>query len=115
LAYDSLRLAKQQILTENDAIRLARTTYHQLDMVLTFKKQIVESRWLDLKFEDLMAKPEQAISCLADFSAKEMLSKKIMKTIDLNRATITYTEHSKETIKLVHTILDPIRSELGYH
>ena len=114
LTYKSLGLSMQQLLDDNSTIRLAQTTRHQLELALEFKSQLINSSWLDLKFEDLKARPDFLLSQLAVFVGKEPVSRTINEKFDPNRANISLSEHCDTTIEQVRSILESIRVRLGY-
>ena len=114
LAYDADGIERQHILTDNKAIKLARTSQHQLRKVLSFKEKIASDDWLELAFEDLLHSPKAVLNTLGAFTGLPLVSSDIENSIDQQRATINPDEHSIDTIIKVEAILKNIRATLGY-
>ncbi len=114
LAYDFFKIARQQILIDSDMVHKCRTTAHQLELIANLRQQTPDSKWLNLKFEDLISKPESLLSNLSDFTGQGILSKNILLEFDCQRAARSDENFSDEMVKMASNILEPIRLKLGY-
>jgi hypothetical protein len=67
LAYDFMGLPRDRILRDDDAARVAATTAHQISLLLTFKGQLPENRWLEISPAELSNNVDEHTHRLARF------------------------------------------------
>lgn len=114
LAYNSAGLPREEILLNSAAVRMARTTAHQIGLVMEFKSSVPANHWHNISFESLMAGSRDVLNEFADFCDREVVSDRVFLTIDRKRAFRSSDEFSSEDIDAVNEILRPTRRAMGY-
>ncbi len=104
-------------LTDSPALRMACTTIHQVETVRTFARAQLGSRYLEMRFEDLLQRPgamvDRAAAWLGTMPAG---GHRLEREVDPGRAACPAPEHryTAAVEAAVGEILGPLRRELGY-
>ena len=114
LAYDVVNLPRETILNDNATVRMARSTAHQVGLVMDFKSAMDESLWHTLSFERLIAGAQDVLTDFAAFCDQTVVSEHTFESIDPKRAHSSNDQFTAETVTAVKAILAPVRQAMGY-
>lgn len=113
-AYDFLGLPRQQILRDDDTLRMAVTSAHQLWLLLQFRRTCATERWLELRFEDVLSAPHAELKRLARFCGLMPKSERILAAVDVDRPRRTAIRPSDHVLSRISELFSPLRRALGY-
>jgi hypothetical protein len=143
-AYQHFGRSPAEILVDSPALHMAWTTWHQIDAARTFSTGLPADRYLEVRFERLVAAPEEESrrvgSWLGEFQASTDPSRagwqalldrvlrflerarrtddpahvRLAAAVDPGRAATEDAAYPPEVRSRVSEILAPLRHELGY-
>jgi hypothetical protein len=113
LAYDWAGVPRAQILRDHQAVRMARTTAHQLALVEGLRSVTPGDRWHEMSFESLLTDPVAVLRGLGAFCGRPRQSTTVAQAIDRERAERPH-EIADAVVAAVRAILDPVRTRMGY-
>ncbi len=114
LAYDYFNINRSQILHDNPAEHMAYTTMHQLELVEDIKIRIPKQRFLLIRFENLIAKPQVEMTRLCNWLKVGQKAHRKEGWIDIHRATNPKTVYPESVVTNVKHMLVDLRRRLNY-
>lgn len=99
---------------DSPAMHMALTTIHQLEQVTDYGRSLPEGRYLEVRFEDLIAQPKATRGVLARWLGLREQGGMLEECVDPGRAEKPDSPYDDETAGRVTSLLDPLRRKLGY-
>jgi hypothetical protein len=113
-AYAHAGLPAVQSLSDSPALHMARTTRHQLEIVRAQGRAGLDGRYLELRFEDLLAAPGRSTRGLGDWLERVPGGQRLAAAVDTDRAAQPDTTYDAATEAATAAVLHDLRSDLGY-
>jgi len=113
-AYAHLGLARTEILRHTPAEHMAYTTSHQLDLVRQLAAQTPAGRFVELRFEDLVAAPTSCLERVRTRLGLDRVETLLESSIDPDRARPGAMSFPPAVEAQVREILHPVRVAFGY-
>jgi Sulfotransferase family len=101
-------------LEDSPAVRMAYTTSHQLGLALDFARKCGEGRWLEMRFEALLAAPRRATERLAAWLEREPTADSLEREVDQVRAASPSVVYPEAEAAAAAEVLTSLRARLGY-
>lgn len=113
-AYAHCGLPPEQSLDDSPALRMAHTTRHQIETARAHAARHLSGRWLELRFEDLLADPAATRARVGAWLGLEQTGDRLGADIDPDRARSPKVTYPPEVARATAEALDPLRRALGY-
>ena len=103
-----------QSLQDSPALHMAYTTRHQIESTLRFAQDRLQSRYLEIRFEDLLGDPTATRKAVADWLGIAPVGTALNDTIDPERAAKPKTTYDPQIVAHTTDALATLRKTLGY-
>jgi hypothetical protein len=113
-AYRHCGLDPRAALDDDPLVRMAVTTRHQIETVLSHARSALAGRCFELRFEHLLAAPGEARASVAAWLGVEASGRTLEPTVDTGRAARPTATYTAEVAANVSRRLAPLRAALGY-
>ena len=114
LAYRYSGVDLTTVLQDLPAVHMTHSVRHQVESVTRYCRSTFEGRYLELRFEDALAKPVDTLQVFADWLCVSVVDRKLRDAVDLNRATRPGLTYPPAVVDRVAEMLAPLRRELAY-
>lgn len=101
-------------LDDSSALHMAYTTIHQIETVRAYARSHLRGRYLEVRFEEVLATPMKTIAAVTQWLGTEPQTNKLETQIDPRRAVQSGSPYPREVEDAVARIVAPLRRKLGY-
>jgi hypothetical protein len=113
-AYRAACLEPETALADPVEVRSAMVTRHQVGTAVRYLRDYLSSdRYLEIRFEDVVARPEEAREEVAGWLGLDVVSRRLERAVNLGRAA-EGRPVSVEIVRRVEHLLAALTMELGY-
>ena len=113
-AYEHCSRPVWRSLEDSSALHMAYTTRHQIEGARAFAQNHLTSRYLEIRFEDLLNDPETARQTVAQWLEVEPQSDDLTEQIDPNRPKRPKRTYDAKTARRTAIALHGLRKMLNY-
>jgi hypothetical protein len=114
LAYDYVGKPRNMILEDSPALHMAYTTIHQLQLVEDHLAELDPERWMQVRFEDLIAEPTSCVGRVSTWLGLPRRKHALEDLVGPIGAIEPETAYPREVAAETKAILDSLRMRYGY-
>ena len=113
-AYDHCGRAITEALDDSPALHMAYTTRHQIEIARAHARTHLAGRYLEIRFEDLLADPSAERQRVADWLGADPVADRLCEEIDPDRAGSPSVSYTDAIVRKASAVLRDLRAALGY-